>query len=188
MAERAAVRLEHLQAGDVMGLDDMAQAVGVDIHAMTALLDMSSLRQIWLGERRVVVRSEFAAWAHDNAFRFRKRLPFDREGRAKPRPQALSAAHKAYGMTREDVQLLMFLQSGACAICDTKHGQLVIDHDHVTGDVRGLLCGPCNSALGHLENFDVERARAYRLGPPAKRHGIVGKGRVKRPPKRTDQD
>lgn len=48
---------------------------------------------------------------------------------------------------------LLTEQEGKCAICgilenDAPHKKLSIDHDHTTGDVRGLLCSTCNTALG----------------------------------------
>ena len=43
-------------------------------------------------------------------------------------------------------------QNGKCAICaTTEHrgrGNFYVDHDHSTGKIRGLLCNPCNIALG----------------------------------------
>ena len=53
---------------------------------------------------------------------------------------------------------------GICGVANgpsrwTGHDGLVIDHDHETGELRGLLCSPCNNAIGLLGD-DPERIRA----------------------------
>lgn len=45
-------------------------------------------------------------------------------------------------------------QGGTCAICHgtATVGRLAVDHCHLTGKVRGLLCTNCNTALGKLKD------------------------------------
>ncbi len=66
---------------------------------------------------------------------------------------------RAYGITLEDYKARLSSQNGVCLIClkDEKQTfrQLAVDHDHITGMVRGLLCHDCNRAIGFLKD-DVE--------------------------------
>ena len=60
-----------------------------------------------------------------------------------------------YGLTLEDYDAILEKQDSVCAICSKKPpGNLHIDHNHQTSEVRGLLCGKCNRAIGLL-NDDV---------------------------------
>jgi hypothetical protein len=73
-----------------------------------------------------------------------------------------------YGLSMADYRTLEVEQGGRCAICgilgtETKKG-LVVDHNHKTGKVRGLLCNICNSHIVHvLEDYPglIEKAKAY---------------------------
>lgn len=59
---------------------------------------------------------------------------------------------KRYGITPEYYEELFHKQNGKCAICGTSKEKLVIDHDHKTGKVRGLLCHNCNRGLGKFRD------------------------------------
>lgn len=83
---------------------------------------------------------------------------------------------RTYGITIEEYEEILAHQGGTCYICRRANGRtrrLSVDHDHKLGTgrhaVRGLLCRPCNTLLGHLrddpEAFD--RGKAYLLEPPA---------------------
>lgn len=75
-----------------------------------------------------------------------------------------------YGLTAEEYDRLFVKQNGRCAICKrTSPGSararsnmsFCVDHDHLTGHVRGLLCSPCNRAIGMLKDDpDVLEAAA----------------------------
>lgn len=53
-----------------------------------------------------------------------------------------------YGISNDDYLLMLKIQDGRCLICERSGLKLVVDHDHSTGEVRGLLCSNCNTALG----------------------------------------
>ena len=81
---------------------------------------------------------------------------------------------RKYHITTAEFAAMLEKQRGLCAICEgpqtwkNRGGKyvLVIDHDHETGQVRGLLCGACNTALGHVERAAwLKRALAY-IAPP----------------------
>jgi hypothetical protein len=55
---------------------------------------------------------------------------------------------KLYGLSQKDFDKLVALQDGRCAICKRVCDNFVVDHDHTTGKVRGLLCKNCNGLLG----------------------------------------
>ena len=70
-----------------------------------------------------------------------------------------------YGLTVQSYETLLDSQGGCCAICKQvptgvgRFGRLVVDHDHKTGSVRGLLCCSCNRGIGWLGDLS-ERALA----------------------------
>lgn len=103
-------------------------------------------------------------------------IEVERERRARRDPDKVKAhQHRAmlkrrYGVTPEWLAETFDAQGGVCAACgrpETKtfRGQirmLAIDHDHETGEVRGLLCSACNTSIG-LFGDDVGRIEAAAL-------------------------
>jgi hypothetical protein len=66
-----------------------------------------------------------------------------------------------YGITSDEYADMLAAQNGVCAICSlpertlSNRGNLKslsVDHDHATGEVRGLLCDDCNVALGRMHD------------------------------------
>lgn len=61
--------------------------------------------------------------------------------------------HK-YDLSVSEYQDLYDSQGGRCAICAQlpSGGRLCVDHDHESGEVRGLLCDNCNKAIGLFQD------------------------------------
>lgn len=66
-----------------------------------------------------------------------------------------------YGLPPGHYDRLKAFQGGVCWICQRATGKvkaLAVDHNHTTGEVRGILCGVCNQLIGHLRD-EPDRAR-----------------------------
>lgn len=68
-----------------------------------------------------------------------------------------------YGITLEVYEKMLEAQEGKCLVCEDALTVPHIDHCHVTGKVRGLLCKHCNTGLGHFKDniTNLERAILY---------------------------
>lgn len=70
-----------------------------------------------------------------------------------------SILKERYGISLEDYENMKKEQNGLCLICKNPEDRCIggkpvglsVDHDHITGHVRGLLCTRCNLAVGHFE-------------------------------------
>jgi uncharacterized protein YbaR (Trm112 family) len=80
---------------------------------------------------------------------------------------AQTARLRMYGLTEQQYVAMLVAQNNCCAICKrVRH--LWVDHDHETGQVRGLLCKHCNSAIGLLEDSIPRMEAALRYIKDAK--------------------
>ena len=78
---------------------------------------------------------------------------------------------KQYNLTLQCYDKLVELQGNRCAICNTEEpkgtstlNRWYVDHNHETGEVRGLLCSPCNTGLGNFyDNGETLRRAAEYL-------------------------
>lgn len=113
-------------------------------------------------ERGREMRKAYAEKYRDKAKAISKQWYKDNKERAKE-----TQYRWKYGISTEDVRAMKAAQNGVCAIClnpetATRRGvvrELCVDHDHDSGNVRGLLCKACNIAIGEMRD-DPDRLLA----------------------------
>jgi len=63
---------------------------------------------------------------------------------------------RKYNLSIEEYNTLFLIQEGRCYICERHQSEcktkFAVDHDHITGKVRGLLCNKCNLGLGSFND------------------------------------
>ena len=79
--------------------------------------------------------------------------------KANPDAQRRRDLRRKYDISIEEYEQMLELQGGKCALCPKespggRHAQAhwCVDHDHVTGKVRELLCNDCNLVLGIIKD------------------------------------
>ena len=73
-------------------------------------------------------------------------------------PERVEAARlqRLYGLSLAEKEKMLAAQGGVCACCGStndgyrRSSTLAVDHDHNTGQIRGLLCHACNLGIGNL--------------------------------------
>lgn len=95
----------------------------------------------------------------------------------RPRGNGRSRRHyrviARYRIGEDDIERLVERQGGVCPVCRVA-APVAVDHDHVTGAVRGVLCGDCNTGMGQLRDdpWVLRRAIEYLTG------GLLGLSRT----------
>lgn len=97
----------------------------------------------WRSENPEKLNAQRKNWRQNNLILYRK---ITAECSAKWK------RYHIYGISEDVYQKMMTEQSGRCTICGDSHRPLCIDHNHITKEVRGLLCSHCNSGLGMFKD------------------------------------
>ncbi len=87
--------------------------------------------EFWAGKKRRVCKAQRSKWRS-----------------ATPEESREYRLRRIYGLSTEEYNAMYVKQEGKCAICACSRPRLHVDHDHITGKVRGLLCNSCNTLLG----------------------------------------
>ena len=143
--------------------------------AITTFSQTKCMKTEWNKAGRICTKcKDFKPWS---AFAPRKEVPSGHTSACRAcrlesysQQQRDTRIQTVYGITTEDYDALLDKQNGVCAICSTdkpgrKDHHFCIDHNHKTGEVRGLLCVSCNRALGLFQDDTtiLHRASQYLL-------------------------
>jgi hypothetical protein len=151
--------------GEIKDLDDFYKCAGMaDGHRHDCKVCNLAARKAKYIENPAPYIARVKRWQQENSERVNE---YRREYRRRPdRQRADRDGHlrRKYGITLADYERMFEAQGGVCAICGESRPEdrtLHIDHDHKSGEVRGLLCFRCNNSLGDLrENYDLFQCAA----------------------------
>jgi hypothetical protein len=127
-------------------------------------------RHRYYEENKDKIRDKIREWNDQNKeFIKQRRKKRYQENKAEYRSKWLM---KNYGIKAADYDRMLLEQGGLCKICKSSDHKskrvehFAVDHDHETGQVRGLLCHSCNRGIGYLQDRleIVEAAAKYLKG------------------------
>lgn len=93
---------------------------------------------------------------------------------AKPDITRWIETRRNFGLEPGEVAAMLTAQANRCAVCrtaDPGKSAWCIDHDHRTGEIRGILCAACNKAIGFFRDSpeSMRAAADYVQNPPARK-------------------
>jgi len=103
------------------------------------LFDKKEYDRQWYQNNKEKVDKRNRQWAKDNSEKER-----------------IYQLKKNYGISHENWLEMWNNQEGKCEICGKpfkSYSYAFVDHNHRTGEVRGLLCHRCNVGLGYIEDI-----------------------------------
>lgn len=124
--------------------------------------DRREYSRSWYADNKDKARQAMREWAAKNQESVREAKKRYREANLeKVRASQRNCRFKRkYGITADARDAMLVAQDNRCGACRSSDPKSVmgwhLDHCHKTGEVRGLLCQPCNHALGNVED-SVER-------------------------------
>lgn len=95
----------------------------------------------------------YNAWARDH-----------RNRKISPEARVRNNLWSRYRLRPEDVEAMLADQNGLCALCGNEPTRPVIDHNHETGEARGVICHGCNIKLPAVEDSEFLAAALRYLG------------------------
>ena len=119
-------------------------------------------RKQWYAANRDREIARVKAWQQANAERHNESQRTRRERPDVKAREREGHLRRKFNLTQDQYEAKLAEQGGGCAVCGKEpkpDKSLHVDHDHNTGEVRGLLCFSDNAALGHLRD-DAERIQA----------------------------
>lgn len=106
-------------------------------------------REYWYKNREKLIVKKREYYAKNREHLLANQKAYHNEHRERYRKNRLE---KQYGISFDDVDRMIESQNGLCLICGKELGdKYVIDHDHESGEVRGVLHSNCNILIGFIE-------------------------------------
>jgi hypothetical protein len=153
------------KCGEEKPIQDFYASKGArDGHRPECKVCTSARRKLWYQANRDREIERVRAWQQANhEYYLQKQAEYRRSTARDHRSGHLK---RKFGITLEEYERILEKQGGGCAICEDPPNERIslhVDHDHVTGEIRGLLCVRCNNGIGLFrENPDLlKRAARY---------------------------
>jgi hypothetical protein len=146
------------KCGQTRALDDFYRADGGRDGHRTECKDCSlKQRKQWYRDNRERSIAYVKSWQEANPERVRASAQRNRSKKLKKMREL--HLRRNFGLSIDEYERLLEQQGGGCAICQsppTPGISLHVDHDHGSGEIRGLLCFRCNNGIGLFrENPDL---------------------------------